>query len=492
MSDSATLQALQQALKPRTGMQRIPFPLESYEHPSLPLVSKRLINLMAEQQPADALTAAALVSTPALVPYLVVGDGPILAMNDDMVGVLYIVSGTKFYRVRFPGGAPAVDMLGDVGTANAGSSPWNSFPTIAAGPTAAVVCVAPNAWTCGHLPGDPLNQITDPDFPGASSVCYVDGYFAFSSLGDTAKWFISRLLNPSDFDALDFVFSDATPNVIRRVVAHRGQVWTIGENGFEVWYDSGNADFPFRRVTGGVINGGTGSPQSVCRADSSVWWVGLDGIVYRANGYTPKRISTHAIEAIVGVQSIGLVGLTHSYRGHLFYCLTTADNRTLVYDIGTGVWHERSTSTNGSGPWRANTAATDNNSLHLFGDRASGQLYTLAMQANDAGVAVIRQATLPPLVVSSVRGARAFCSRVEVEMEVGGTQTPGPVLLAWSDDGGRTFNAGRTMSAGASGDYRHRVFTTRLGSFRQRVFRLTTHGLTRFYAVDADITPGAH
>ena len=46
-------------------------------------------------------------------------------MNDDMVGVLYIVSGTKFYRVRFPGGAPAVDMLGDVGTANAGSSPWN-------------------------------------------------------------------------------------------------------------------------------------------------------------------------------------------------------------------------------------------------------------------------------------------------------------------------------------------------------------------------------
>jgi hypothetical protein len=48
------------------------------------------------------------------------------------------------------------------------------------------------------------------------------------------------------------------------------------------------------------------------------------------------------------------------------------------------------------------------------------------------------------------------------------------------------------MSAGVSGDYRHRVFTTRLGSFRQRVFRLTTHGLTRFYAVDADITPGAH
>jgi hypothetical protein len=77
-------------------------------------------------------------------------------------------------------------------------------------------------------------------------------------------------------------------------------------------------------------------------------------------------------------------------------------------------------------------------------------------------------------------------------MEVGGTQTPGPVLLQWSDDGGRTYNAGRTMSAGVAGDYRHRVFTTRLGSFRERVFRITVHGLCRLYAVDADITPGAH
>ena len=42
------------------GMRRIPFPLESYEHRSLPLSAKRLVNLMAEQEPSDARTAAAL------------------------------------------------------------------------------------------------------------------------------------------------------------------------------------------------------------------------------------------------------------------------------------------------------------------------------------------------------------------------------------------------------------------------------------------------
>ena len=108
--------------------------------------------------------------------------------------------------------------------------------------------------------------------------------------------------------------------------------------------------------------------------------------MYRTNGYNPQRVSTHAIEAIIGNNVVGLWALTHPYRGHWFYCLTTADNRTLVYDVATAVWHERSTSTDGIGPWQAAVAAVDNNSIHLFGDRASGQLYTLDMTPADAGV----------------------------------------------------------------------------------------------------------
>jgi hypothetical protein len=305
------------------------------------------------------------------------------------------------------------------------------------------------------------------------------------------------LLDPSSYDALDFVFSDAMPNVIRRLVSHRGQIWTVGEGGIEIWYDAGSSGlettpgtsfFPFRRAAGGVIPIGTGSPRSVCRADNSVWWVGMDGLVYRSNGYTPQRVSTHAIEAIIGASTVDLYALTHPYRGHWFYCLTTTDLRTLVYDVATGNWHERSTSTDGSQPWQPLSAAVDNNSIHLLGDRISGQLYTLGMQTMDAGVAVIRQATLPPLWANT---RRAFCARVEIEMEAGGANTPGPVLLEWSNDGSRTWGPMRTLSAGLPSETRKRVFTTRLGSFRQRTFRITTHGLTRLYAVDADIVSGA-
>ena len=493
----------QQRQRPAGGMQRIPFPLESYEHPSLPLSAKRLINLMSEKQPADARTAASLVSTPSLRVWDAlgsVGTGPILAMNDDMPGRIYIVSGTHAYRLSFPlPSGVTVEDLGDVGTADAGTGSWNSFVTIACGVTAAVICVAPRAYTCSHEVGAPLNEIGGDVFEGATSVTHVDGYFAFSAPGNTAKWFISRLLDPTDFDALDFAFSDGTLNVIRRVVAHRGQLWTIGEGGFEVWYNAGSSGltgetpglsfFPFRRAAGGVLPQGTGSPMSVCRADQSLWWLAMDGLVYRTNGYKAERVSTHAIESVIGDTEVGLYALTHPYRGHWTYCLTTASNRTLCYDIATGVWHERSTSTDGTGPWRALSAAVDNNSIHILGSRTDGTLYTLAMEPTDAGITPIRQATLPTLWAET---RRAFCARVEIEMECGGAQTPGPVQLEWSDDGARTWGPSRTMSAGVVGDTRHRVYTTRLGSFRQRTYRVTAHGLLRLYAVDADIQAGGH
>ena len=228
--------------------------------------------------------------------------------------------------------------------------------------------------------------------------------------------------------------------------------------------------------------------MSVCRADGSVWWVGMDGVVYRSDGYQARRVSTHAIEAIIGNSVVGLYAVTHPFRGHWFYCLTTADQRTLAYDIAIGAWHERSTSVDGSLPWQTQVAAVDNNSIKVYGDRASGMLYGLSMQATDAGVTVLRQATLPPLWANT---NRAFCSRLEVEMEVGGPAASGDVLLEWSDDGARTWRPARTLSPGAPGEFRHRVFTTRLGSFRQRTFRVSLHGWTRLYAMDADIVAGS-
>ena len=485
MSD--TLAALQKAFSPKAGMQRLPFPLDSYDHPSIPLQSKRLLNYFSEKEPGDSRTAAALIPTPGLVPFLSMGAGPVHAVNGEMPGRLYVVSGDRFFRVS-PG--LAIEDLGSVGT----SMEQTGLVTIAVGMTGVVVCVPPNAYTCHHEVGTPLNQLGGT-FPatGASSVATMDNYYAFTDFTDITRWFISRLLDPTDFDALDFVYADAMPNVLKIIVGHRGEFWVIGEKGIEVWYDAGNADFPFRRRSGSTIKVGTLSPKSVQVGAESVWWIGNDNVVYRSDGYHAKRVSNHANEADITARNpADAIGCSyHEMDGHQFYTFTL-DDRTWTYDAVTDTWHERSSVENGVGRWRAN-CATQFSSEPVFGDFNTGQLMRLLRRGDaDMGVALLRQAVLPPLVVSSVRGARAFCSRLEVEMEVGTAASHQDVLLEWADDGGYTFSGGpRTMSAGPAGTA-PRVFTTRLGSFRQRVFRLTTRGASTLYAVSADISPGAH
>lgn len=476
-------------------MRRIPFPLESYSHPSVPLSAKRLINLYAEQEPADARTAAALVSTPGTRLFRTVGTGPIKALNDDMPNRIYIVSGTRFYRLYVDtGGSVIVDDLGEIGIPDdPGVAPYGAraSPTIASGPTAAVVVVAPRAYTCTHEPGAPINQLGGT-FPveGASSVAFLDGYYGFTTYGNSAQWFISGLLDPTDYDALDFVHSDAMPNVMRRIISHRGQFWTIGEAGIEVWYDAGNADFPFRRAPGGVISIGTASPMTVCSLDGSVWWLGIDGVVYRSRNYQAERVSTHAIEEFLADFPVGHAATAYVRDGHSFYCLTRG-NRTFCYDVATKVWHERSSSLDGEAPWLIGTCAVTANSFQLFGDRTNGNIYRLDnAKTTEDEAPVIRRAALPPLWAGT---NRAFCARLEIEMEVGTNLSNGPVLLEWSDDGGHTWTGQRTLASGPLGGFRKRMFTTRLGSFRQRVFRIAmTQGAPTFYAVAADIAAGEH
>ena len=494
-TSTATLTALQQALSPKAGMQRIGLPFETYQDASLPMSAKYLLNIYAEQTPADARAPFKLTATPGLTGTgWVMGSGPVTAMNGDIPGTLYVVSGDHFYRL----GAPTVDGpiviqdLGFIGGPAGADYPFDLMPTIAVGVNAVVVCVPPNAFTCG-LGDTAVNQIGG-DFPGARSVAYLDGYFVFTSDELSAQFFCSLLLDPSDYDALDFAFADGVPNLIRRVMVLRGELWLIGESAMEVWYDAGSSGlettpgtsfFPFRRRAGGVVPYGTSAMKTAVICDNSLFWITNLGMVMRSQGYAAVRVSTHAIEKIIRERGgIGATtALSWTWEGHTFYAVSFPD-RTLVYDCATQKWHERSTSADGAGPWMPVSVAKLNEEF-VFGSALDGNLYIQsATDRHENGIDVARQVILPPLWAGT---NRAFCSRVEVEMETGAGL---PLDLSWSDDGGWNWTGGpRQLSTGSSA--RTRVYTTRLGSFRQRVFRLVGAGGYTLYAMDADITPGA-
>ena len=477
MSD--TLDTLQKALTPKTGMRRIPFPTESYQHSSPPLSAKRLVNYYAEEAPTDARSQVVLMPTQGLVTWHNLDNGPIKAMNSDLPGRIYVVSGDRFYRIT---DGTTFEDLGSVGLSMPDVNGLDTYiPTIAVGPTAVVVCVPPNVWTADHT--GPINQLGGT-FPaeGASSVTYLDGYFVFTQAGHGGPFFICRLLDPTDFDALDFAYADAFPNDVRRVVTHRGELWFLGFSGFEVWYDSGDADFPFRRRAGGVTKHGTATHKSMAMGDDSVWWFGIDGNIYRSNGYAAVRVSTHAIEKIIeGLSFSTLVSaLTYTQDGHLFYVMNFT-GRSLAYDVATKQWADRVSGADGS-RWRCNAVA-GNMITPIFGDSLSGQLMLMAPGITELGVGILRQVTMPPLWAGT---SRAFCHRLEIEMEVPAALLS--VLVEWSDDGGTTWKGHRVIDVSAITAARRRVVTTRLGSFHERTFRLTMNGAAPvLYAVDADI-----
>jgi hypothetical protein len=473
----------------RPGLHPLPLVGQSYQLASAAAANTRLLNLYAQKLPAGSRSDHILKPTPGLALFATMGTGPVLT-SASLAGSIWAISGAHAWRLQDDGVSAPTD-LGAVGTTTV-----DQATSIAIGLTGVVFCVPPNAYVT-DLAGAAVVQITTGtgNFPaeGANSVCYLDGYYIFSSFTGT-YFFLSALLDATAFDSLDFVYVSSAVDYIERCVAHNGELWLFCLSSVQIWYDTGAADAPFQpRGPGAIIAHGMGASRTIMELDGSLFWLGVDNVVYRTQGYQAQRVSDHALEELLANYAGGYLrtisACTYIYDGHTFYALSLPNSgagRTFVYDCEVSVWHERCSAANGLGGWTINTATLLGARL-LLGDAVNGNLYHMqATIPTENGVAVPRQAVLPAVVT---HGPRAFMARLEIEMEVGTADAPGSVALNWSDDGGLTWTTPRTLSTGALGATRTRVATTRLGSFRQRVLQIAASAPMTIYGVDADVPP---
>jgi hypothetical protein len=459
---------------------RIPLPLQSYRHRSLPVSCQRLVNLFAEQQPPAAAAPAVLLSTAGLKPWVVLDGGPIRGLHA-MGELLFAVAGSTVWQVRANGSA-----------LNVGSVTPGAAPVMMSDNGAQLVIVTdPDAYVCD---GTSVAPITSPAFPGASTVDYLDGYHIFTS-PLSGQFFISALLDATAYDALDFASAESSPDPLVRVLVDHREVWLFGRRSVELWTNTGDAAFPFARQPGAVLEVGCAAAGSVAKLDNSVYWLATDGVAYRAQGYQPQRISTHPLEqAWGGLRSVaGATASAWTQDGHPFYALTFPDLGTWTYDASTQQWHERASWERRC--WRAGCVAQAYGRL-LAGDRASGAVLELDPETyTEDGEPHVRLADFPPL---ASEGRRVAMSSLALEMETGVGLTTGQgsdpqAMLQWSDDGGRTWSNEHWRAMGRIGEYRRRVRWHRLGQFRTRVLRLRVSDpvpVTLIGAV-AELSPGA-
>lgn len=429
---------------------QIRLPIESYQHRSRPASPARLVNVMAEQKPEDARGPVMLTRTPGVASWATVGPGPIEGMFSAH-GLLYVVSGGALYSVT---STPTATVRGAVGSSTEIDMDAND--------TSLVVVSPPDAYH--YTPGTTtFAQITDADFLGAGDVEFVDNYLLFRE-PSTGVFFGADLGSASSFDALNYATAEGHPDELVGMKVDHRQVLLFGAKTLELWENTGVAGFPFERMINGFAEIGCINGKTVAKGDNSVWWVADDYSVRRLEGVTPQRVSTHAIEQWLRTVSIvSLRGYFYSLEGHFHYVLTAPEG-CFVYDVTTGLWHERATYDETSWDWGnpvrfAGKVLVGSTTSNAIGE-LDPEVYT------ELGETLRAEWTYQPVYSD---GVRAFHDRLELVIETGVGLTTGQgsdpeVMLEFSDDGGLNWFAMPNQSLGAIGKRRTRVAWKALGS----------------------------
>jgi hypothetical protein len=318
-----------------------------------------------------------------------------------------------------------------------------------------------------------LAVIADADFPTSDSLTWQDGYFIVGK-ENTGQFFISTGYDPTAWDATDFATAEGFPDNLMRVYSHHRLLWLFGSETTEVWYNSGAAAFPFERVSGVFLPYGTTAPASVASMEDMIFWLDHKKKVVMATGYSVQPISTHQIEyQIAQYTSVtDAIGFTYEWEGQKFYQITfpTGDD-TWVYDLTTGLWHERQHS-DGTRD-RAYCYAYFNNK-HLIGDLSDGKIYEWDPATFDDKATDFTSTRTTAPIHSNAK--RIVYNSFEVDMEsgVGNAGVADPdASLEWSDDFGTTWATAQTRKIGTSTENTKRLIWRRLGAARERIFRLT-------------------
>jgi hypothetical protein len=447
----------------------------AYVARSLNAAANRMVNLFPEVVPEGGKEPAFLQRCPGLRLVATVGDGPIRGMWK-FGDFLYVASGGKLYRVD---GNFAVTELGLINGSGPVSMADNGIQLF--------VACNPSAFIYNANTGV-FAQITDPDFPGAVSVGYLDSYFVFNEPNSQRVW-VTSLLDGTAIDPLDFASAEGNPdNIVSLMVDHR-EVWLFGNNTVEVWYNAGLADFPLARIEGAFMETGCLAPYSVAKLDNAVFWLGSDargnGIVYRNQGYNAQRVSTHAIEW--QIQQYGVlndaIGYSYQQDGHSFYVLVfPTAQATWVFDVATGAWHERAY-------WdgvqyrrhRSNCQANFAGQV-LVGDWENGRVYAFdpeVYQDNGEAQRWLRSWRALPTGQNTLKRTAHHALQMDCETGIGintGQGSNSQVMLRWSDDGGHTWSNEHWASMGKLGEYGKRVIWRRLGmttKLRDRVYEIS-------------------
>ena len=426
-------------------------------------------NLYLDIQPQEDKTQVSLHSRPGLSLFTTFGDSPIRGMLP-VGSLLYVVHRGTFWEVNNAG----------TRTSRGTISTTSGRVAMAANQGGQVMITDGTAGYTYTIATTTLAAISDVQYiDAATTVVYHDGYFIVER-PNTAEFWISAADDGTSWDATDFATAEKSPDNLVRVFDNTTEILLLGEDSIEWWNNTGAADFPYERLSGGVAEIGLEAKWSVARfADSSICMLASnreqgDVKVIKIEGYQYVTISNSEIDSIFnGYTTSDATAFSYNFQGHSFYQLNfPTDMKSWLYDGLTNLWSEVSYGSNGA-RHRAEIGVNFLGKSYVS-DYENGNVYE--QQANlytDNGVPF----------AAEVIGRHIFDEKpvqisrlwVDVEMGVGTEQGAGvdpTLILAISKDGGHTYGNEKEASIGAIGEYGKRCMFRRLGRGYDWTFKL--------------------
>lgn len=453
---------------------RLPIVGPTYRSLSPTASPAECVNWFVETLQDDNATApAVLYPTPGFTLLYSLDPGPIRAIYESYNNRVFVVSGDVLYEVTT-----------GVGVVR-GPLALNAYPATICGNGAAGGQMFITSGGVGYCYNLATDALTTELASGADMGVYLSNRFIaldralslirISDIDDGTGW------DPTQF-AQRSLASDAW---VSEFVTN-SELWLIGSQTSEVWSDQGLFPFPFAPIPGAFLNTGTMAPFSVGEIDGILAWVSQDsqgdGVIVRANGYAPERLSTHPVEFAIQTYTdlSDAVAWTYQENGHGFWvCNFPTGDATWVWDTATGLWHQRGYWDPAVGTYQAlrvQSHAHTVTTMHLVGDRSTGQVYAMSMDvATDVDGEGIRRSR-------TFRGVEdeqqyVFYPWLQIQFQAGvGTATgqgEGPqAMLRFSKDNGRTWGPERWTGIGRIGEFAFRSIWRRIGRARNAVFQL--------------------
>lgn len=473
----------------------------SYTAKSNVVADEECINWFAETiESPGAQTKWSYFGTPGLTPFCTFTDGPTRG-SVNANGRIFEASADTLYEVNSDGTFTVrMDEVLDS---------FGGQVSIAASNIELLIVAGGRAW-CYELAGNTVTDVTSLLAGTPVQVQYSDGYFIVMFAASN-KFQMSGILDGTTWPGIQVnAVSVFAENIVSIIVDHR-ELWVFGGQHAQPYQDTGTDEI-FDVIPGALVEMGSAATFGPCLLDNTVFWISEDQRGarqgWRANGYTPLRITTHAVEtALQSYPDISNL-VTYSYQdgGHLFWMLyIPGTDCSWCFDVAESLWHKRA-------EWHPDTATFSPHrswnhvyafGKHLVGDWQTGILYEMK-QAYDTGGNVyafvtdngtlIRRVRRSPTLVDEMRWI--YHTQLVADFATGmgpqpplldgdGNPRPPQAMLRFSDTRGSVWSNERSVGCGFAGEYRTRVVFRRLGRSRYRVYELSVSDPIPWVLVDA-------